>query len=136
MELIIDANVLFAALIRKSHTRHILVSSGWTFYVPEFVFEEMRKHLLTLTEKTGLSARQMDDLLRTIMIVGAIRTIPRDEFKAHLQKAIEISPDPDDVPYLALALYKCCAIWSNDKELQKQGAVKIYTSKEIVRNEF
>ena len=48
-------------------------------------------------------------------------------------EAKEISPDPDDVPYLALALKLGCAIWSNDKELKKQSVVKVYNTQEILQ---
>ena len=47
--------------------------------------------------------------------------------------AKRISPDLDDAPYFALALKQKCALWSNDKKLQEQSAVKVYTTEEIMQ---
>lgn len=43
-----------------------------------------------------------------------------------------VSPDIDDVLYLALALKLNCPVWSNDRKLKNQNAVRIYTQ-EIIR---
>ena len=42
MELVIDANILFAALIKKSGTSEILFKHK--IYAPEFIFEEFKKY--------------------------------------------------------------------------------------------
>jgi len=62
-----------------------------------------------------------------------IEIIPFEEFEDKYEEAEKISPDPDDVPYLALALKLGCAIWSNDKELKKQSVVKVYNTQEILQ---
>jgi predicted nucleic acid-binding protein len=40
MRLIVDANILFSALIKDSSTAKILVDDRLKFYAPEFLFEE------------------------------------------------------------------------------------------------
>jgi predicted nucleic acid-binding protein len=67
MELVIDANVLISALIKDSHTRHFLILSGNTFYVPEFVFEEINEHMNELKDKIGLSEYEIRDILEQIV---------------------------------------------------------------------
>lgn len=61
-----------------------------------------------------------------------IQFIPFDEFKKEIKNAKQISPDPYDMEYVALALAKNCAIWSNDKELKKQNKVKVYSTTELL----
>ena len=49
MEFIVDANIIFSALIKDGHTRHFLLLSGHTFYTSEFVFEKIAKHIEVYT---------------------------------------------------------------------------------------
>lgn len=48
MNIIIDSNVLFSALIRDSMSRRIIIEYDGFFLFPSFVFEEMKKHKDTL----------------------------------------------------------------------------------------
>ena len=83
MELVLDANVLFSALIRDSHTRHFLLFSGHSFYTPEFVFEEIDKHMNEIKEKAMLSESEIKEILGNIIVFGGIKIIPLDEFKSY-----------------------------------------------------
>ena len=132
MELILDANVLFAALIKDSHTRDMILNSGWTFYAPEFLLDEFRKHASELSEKTGLSEEELNSLLDEFITTAEIIIIPFNEFKQFYKEAEEFSPDGDDAPYFALALKLQCAIWSNDAALKKQDNVKLYSTEDII----
>jgi len=133
MEVVLDANVIFSSLIKESHTRHLLLSSGWTFYVPEFVRAEIRKHIGTLAAKTSLSEEEVGVLLDALFMAASVKIVPFGEFSRYLEKATAISPDPDDIHYFALALKLDCPIWSNDKRLQSQKLVRIYTTGEITK---
>lgn len=133
MELVIDANVLISALIKDSHTRHFLILSGNTFYVPEFVFEEINEHMDELKEKIVLSEYEIRDILEQIITLGNIKIIPSEEYRIFEEKVKSITPDFDDIAYVALALKLKCSIWSNDKDL-KNGLklIKVYNSEEIL----
>ncbi len=134
MELVIDANILFSALIRDSNVRRFLLFSGHSFYVPEFIFEEINEHIEEIRKKTLLSKSEIREILDFLLVFGNIKIIPLDEIKNYRNEALKISPDPDDAPYVALALKLKCAIWSNDKSLkEKQDAVKVYNSEEVLR---
>ncbi len=87
MELVIDANILFAALIKESKTRHLLLTKKWIFYVPEFVLEEIYKHLDILLEKTKLSENTLKNLLDELIIKSHIKIVSFDEFREFFQKA-------------------------------------------------
>ena len=134
MEFVIDANVLISALIKDSRTRHFLILSGNVFYVPEFVFEEINDHINELKQKTSLSEDQIKELLQQIIILGNINIIPFEEFKKFEEIARSITPDFDDIAYIALALKLKCSIWSNDKDLKRVlKSVTVYNSKEILK---
>ena len=72
MELVLDANILFAALIKESHTRHLILNGPMQLYAPEFLLEQMEAHLNTLTSKTGLSHDQLRELLIHILVFGNV----------------------------------------------------------------
>jgi predicted nucleic acid-binding protein len=44
MNIVIDSNILFSALIKNSLTRKIILEYNGLFLFPEFIFEEMNKH--------------------------------------------------------------------------------------------
>lgn len=131
MDLVVDANVLFAALIKDSFSYNILFSDTLHLFTPEYIFTEFEKHKEEILEKTERTA---DDFWRVLEILKrGIALVPFEELIEYVKEAEDISPDPDDVAYFALALKMKCAIWSNDKELKKQNRVKIYHTHELVR---
>ena len=66
------------------------------------------------------------------IIQKKIRLVPYEDFEAYMGEANEISPDPKDSEYLALALKLNCSFWTNDKKLKKQDKVKIYLTEDLV----
>jgi len=44
VDLVIDANVLFAALIKDSFSYNILFCGKFHLFTPEYIFEELEKH--------------------------------------------------------------------------------------------
>jgi len=131
MILVVDANILFAALIKSGFTKTLLLISDYSFFAPEFSITEFKKHLPELEKKTGLSKEELKKILDDLIETAEIKLIPFEEFKYKTKLAKSISPDIDDVAYFALALHLNCAIWSNDKEMKKQNKVKIINTKEL-----
>ena len=129
MDLVIDSNILFAALLKESGTSDILFKHK--LYAPEFIFEEFRKYkdyLKVKTKRTGENFNELFDLFERNVIL-----IPKEEIDQFLEKAEKISPDSKDVVYLALALKLRCGLWSNDKDLkEKQSVVQIYSTEELI----
>lgn len=134
MDLIVDANIIFAALIKESHTRHLLVLSNHTFYVPEYVFKEIKKYLPTIEKKASLPQKTIIKILEQIITLGKIKIIPQEKYLNQIKKAEIISPDPDDIHYFALALHLNCGIWTNDKKLKEQNQINVYNTKEISKH--
>ena len=113
MDLVVDANILFAALIKKSVTSDLIVDNSLNLYSVEYLFSEFGKYKELILDKTE---RTEDDFERFMQIVRErIKVVPYSEYRSFMGFAQEISPDPKDVEYLALALRLRCAVWSNDK---------------------
>lgn len=130
MDLIVDANILFAALIKNSFSHQLLFSGKLHLYTSEFIFRELEKHKDELLKKTS---RTVEDFYRVLAIFERrVIIVPLEELVEFVQEAEKISPDPDDMIYFALALKLNCAIWSEDKKLKKQDQVKVYNTTEIL----
>lgn len=131
MELVIDANVIFSALISTGgKTCDLLFSDEISLFAPEFLKEEFEKHKQEILLKSKLA--EVDFELALSLIFSRIKIIPGSEFGSFIQQAKEVCPDPNDAEYFALALKQGCPIWSNDKELKNQKNIKIYSTQELL----
>src|SRR3989344_7586163 len=114
MDLIIDANILFAALIKEGITSDILFKH--TLYAPEFIMDEFKKYKEELKKKTKRSEENFDELFD--LFERNVILVPKEEIAPFIDKAEKISPDPKDALYFALCLKQDCALWTNDKQLK------------------
>lgn len=130
MDLIVDANVLFAGLIKESMSFYLLFSDRLHLFTPEYIFTEFEKHKEEIIEKTERSTEEFFRLLE--ILKRRITFIPLEELTPYVKEAERITPDPKDMVYFALALKLKCAIWSNDKKLKEQDTVKVYSTEEVM----
>ena len=131
MNLVVDANILFAALIKESQTIELMFNENINLFAPEFLFEEFAKYKEEIIKKTKRTETELKEVLD--MLKSIITFIPKEEFEEFLREAIRISPDKNDIQYIALALKLKLPIWSNDKELKnKQNKIKVYHTKELM----
>ena len=133
MELVVDANILFAALIKVSATSDLIVDNSLNLSSVEFIFSEFEKYKDLIKEKTERSEEEFERFMEIIQ--KKIKLIPYEEFELFIKEAEKISPDPKDTEYLALALKLNCAFWSNDKKLKTQNKVKVYSTEDL-KNEL
>ncbi len=63
MKLVLDSNVLFSALIKKSTTRSIILSDVFDLYAPEYIFSEIAKHKELILNKSKMNEENFDALL-------------------------------------------------------------------------
>ncbi|MFO8015883.1 MAG: PIN domain-containing protein [Candidatus Woesearchaeota archaeon] len=134
MNIIIDSNILFSALIKDSITRKLIIEHKGFFLFPEFIFEEMEKHKDELLKKSGMDSEDFNSLLQLILTKVVI--IPNETVKPYKEEAMKIveNIDPDDVIFAACALaYKESILWSDDKRLKKQSTIKVLNTKEMIR---
>jgi len=133
MEIIVDANIFIAALLKNGATRKLLLNDELALYAPEYVIEEIFNHTQECEKKSHLPQSSLVELVKVLIIESKMIIIPKDELRQFIKKADEITPDPDDVMYFAAALKQNIGIWSNDKALQQQKNVKVYSTNDLIR---
>lgn len=135
MELVVDANILFAALIKDSTTRRILLLRTpfpLTLYTTPFIMDEFLKYQSYLARKAGAGKGELMEILVELFTTANINIISENELKPYLSKALKISPDRNDVQYFAAALAKNCAIWSNERKLKKQSEIQVVNTADLL----
>ena len=101
MDLVVDANILFAGLIRDNLTAELLFCERIHLYAPEYLFTEFEKYEDLITFKTS---RTREDFRRVISLLkNRIDIYPLEDFNEYLAKGEKISPDVNDSQYFALA---------------------------------
>ena len=131
MKLIVNANILFSALIKNGATRELMLNDRLILYAPEFVFEEFLNHLNELEQKTQTETYKLQDIAQMLITESDLKIVSLKEIKSYKEKARKISPDPNDVLYFATALKMNCGIWSNDKRLKNQDNVEVYATHDL-----
>jgi len=133
MEVVIDANIFVAALLKSGATRELLFNDELVLYAPEYLIEELFDHQQEFERKSHLSRIALEEIVKVLVIESKIIVVPKDELQPYMKKADEISPDPDDVMYFATALKQNIGIWSNDKEMKKQKVINVYSTNDLVK---
>jgi predicted nucleic acid-binding protein len=134
MIIVIDSNIVFAALLKDSITRRILVNPLLRFYAPDAMLTEIHKHKNMLVSKSGLSGSDFELLLQ--LITEKIEVIGKESYKTYLKDAKKLLGDEHlgDVPFLALAMaVENDGIWSEDKDFEKQNLVKVWKTTDIAK---
>jgi predicted nucleic acid-binding protein len=133
MKLVLDSNIIFSALIKKSITRDIILSDLFELYAPEYIFNEITKHKELLLKKSKLDRADFDALL--LLLQKHIHLVTKDKYNEMMAKAEDILRNIDitDSPFLALALALSCSIWSNDGHFKQQDKVVVYTTKDMAK---
>lgn len=132
MNVIIDSNTLFSALIKDSTTRRIILDYDGLFLFPSYIFIEMQKHKAELLKKSGMAENDLNKLLQLVLKKAVI--VPNEVLLPYKEEAYEIvkAIDPDDVLFFACALaYKNSIIWSDDKRLKRQPKVQVLNTEEF-----
>ena len=118
MRLVVNTNILFSFFNVKSAARRIATLPELELYSPEFSFSELEKYKSDIINKFNLIETQY--LLILSFMKSVISFVGLEEYKDEMRRAREISPDPDDVDFFALALKLNCPLWSNDSKLKGQ----------------
>ena len=131
MDLVVDANILFSALIKEGKTKELFVHENFHTFAPEFLLEEFSTYREIILEKTKRTEREFAEIFT--ILKSLITIVPEEEFYEFLEQAKNISPDKNDVEYFALALKLNCPLWSNDKKLKEQKVVPVYSTEDLAR---
>jgi len=131
MKLVLDSNIIFSALIRKSTTRNIILSDVFDLNAPEYIFAEITKHKELLLRKSKMNEGDFIALL--LLLQKHVHFVSKDNYYEKMPVAEDILREIDitDSPFLALAMVLDCSIWSNDGHFKQQDQIGVYTTKEL-----
>lgn len=130
MRVTVDANVLFACLIRNSTTRQLFFNPALALFAPEFIIDELILHVLEIREKSGLNDEELSRLIGKVL--GQVTFVPDKALKPFLPAAASLVSDPKDWLYLSCALREDTAIWSHDGDFVPQRRIRVLTTKELL----
>ena len=133
MKIIVDANIIFSALIKESTTRELILKYDGQFLIPNYVFIEINKYKEEILRKSNMTTKDFNDLFS--LIIERINVVPSEVFKMHVKEAQNLVGEhsPEDIVYISCALaFSDCILWSNDKKLKWQNKVKVFNTKEMI----
>ena len=126
MRLVLDTNILIAALIKNSLTRQFFFLSDLEFLLPEYALEEVARHRPKIARHSHLSNREIDLLLD--LLLESATVVPAQKIFPHFKAAQALigNIDKDDVPFVALALaMDNDGIWSNDRAFENLPGITL-----------
>ncbi|MGQ0554626.1 MAG: PIN domain-containing protein [Nitrospiraceae bacterium] len=129
MRLVLDTNILIAAPIKDSITRRILLLPDLEFLLPAFARDELARHRTKIVRAARLKGDELDLLLT--LLLTSVAVIPFDRIAPYLPAADALTGaiDPDDVPFVALALAgEHDGIWSNDRAFENLPGIQLWTT--------
>ncbi len=130
MNITVDANVLFSALLKDSGTRHLWFNPEFTLFAPAYLRIEFTKYEGELRRKfTGTDKEFIEWAAK---FFAQIRFIQDEELAPFLPAAASLIHDPKDWLYLACALKENTIIWSQDKGFKEQKRISIKTTNELM----
>jgi len=130
MKLVVDSNVLFTFFWKNSVARELFLCQDIELFSPEFALHEIDKYHDEIMRKAKLSPHEFNKQKHELSVY--IEFIPVKEYSSFFKQSSEITPDKDDVDFIALSLKLACPIWSNDHVLKNQKHFKVLTTKEVI----
>jgi predicted nucleic acid-binding protein len=132
MRLVLDTNILIAALIKDSLTRTFFFFPDLELLLPEYALEEVNRHRAKIARHSRLTYREIDLLLS--LLLESVTVVPAKRILPHLMAADALigDIDKDDVPFVALALaVENDGIWSNDRAFENLPGIKLWKTPDI-----
>lgn len=132
MQLVIDTNIIIAALFKNGITRELLWEENYEFFAPEHIKVELEKLAKTpnFRKRLHIGGAELEDLID--LIFKNIIVLPESIYNSFNKKARFLVQHPHDIPFIALALALRIPLWSNDDELREQSSVIVYSTKELL----
>jgi predicted nucleic acid-binding protein len=130
MKITVDANILFACLIKDSTTRKLFFNPALVLFAPEFVVDEFARHLVEVRKKSGLDDEELYRLVSKVL--DQLVLVPDKNLRPFLPAAASLIDDPKDWLYISCALREDTIIWSHDADFGTQKRIRIISTKELI----
>jgi len=134
MIIVLDSNILFAALIKNSTVRSMIYQLNTILVMPEVVLDAIRRYKHDLVPKSKLTEDDFEEILR--LLLNCVRIIPNEQILPYRNEAWKLVKDhsPEDVMFIACALaFEGSILWSDDKKLKRQNKVTVLNTSEILK---
>ena len=102
MRIVIDTNIIIAAIIRQGIVRETLLAYPDSFVTPEFCIEEAWDHREDW-HRRGLREKELEETFG-LLVEDVLTVVPESIYSPWLLEAKSIIDDPDDIHVVALAL--------------------------------
>lgn len=128
MKLIIDANIVFSAMLNTNgKIANILSNNSIKYIAPDFLKTEIRKYHTKIAKHCLLNIDEVQEI--EYYIFQHLIFISEEQIEEkYWNKAYSLVNDIDekDTPYLAYALKFKCKLWTGDKKLSSGLKKKNY----------
>ena len=88
MQIVIDANVIMAMLIKPGKPIELLFKEELEIFAPELILKEIERNKYVIKEKTSFDEVEIDK--EFFIIKKRVKIIPEEEFKDHRSIAEKI----------------------------------------------
>lgn len=133
MKLVVDTNIL-VSFFRDSPVRFILINPflfDLKFFVPEYGIQELFNIKKLISKYAHLSESQINFSFEELK--KHLEIIPSETFQSFKREAVKFVPHNKDLPFFALALKINCAIWSKELAFKRQQKIKVFNTKELIK---
>ena len=124
MDVVIDTNILVSALLTPGRVRKTFLHPRIRPHAPKRVIVEALRHAGKISRHIGISEEILKPLLEQTLPVWVNiheeEVIPQP-VKEKAKKLVA-DTDPDDWPFVALAMFLDVPLWTGDKGLLKMSA--------------
>jgi len=134
LTIVVDTNVIIAALIKDGIVRKLIINNPGDFITPDWCFDEVVEHKDAWNKK-NLRENEIDKILDDLKEKYVI-PIANKYYKKRMKEAKNMIGDPDDEPIIALALaVENKGIWSfNTKHFKKEkmdGKIELLNTNDV-----
>jgi predicted nucleic acid-binding protein len=134
LRLVVNSDRVIAALIRDSKSREIVLSGKFELFTIDFALSEIHEHEEEILRKAHLPKSHFKSLLSILFSKILVASDLAVETKMNDAMKIMDRIDPDDTPFIALALaIENDGIWTEDRHFEKQKVVKIWKTADLLR---
>ena len=85
MRIVVDTNILIAALMARSTTHEIIILGDFQLLVPEYALEEIERNRTDLQKRMGVGTDEFFILLN--LLLSHVMVVPREEYMYMEEKA-------------------------------------------------
>ncbi len=130
MKIVVDTNILFSFFWEKSLTRRLILNSVIELISPEIALNELERYSREIIKKTDLTNKEFRERIKELKTI--VKFINKKDYISFLNNAKKISPDKEDIDFLALCMKHSSFLWSNDAVLKNQNKIKVLSTKEVI----